>query len=220
MSIRVLIAEDHSIVRQSLSSLLNKESNIEVVGEAEDGRKALELVRQLVPDVVIMDISMPNLNGIDATHQITQQFPKIKIVALSMHSNRQFISEMLRAGASGYILKECSFDALVEAIESVAAGGTYLSPKVAGVLVSDYIRHLSQTTESTEGGLETLNEREREVLQLIGEGKTTKQIALELHVSTKAIEANRHKIMEKLGAHSIAELVKIAILGGLTSLEP
>jgi DNA-binding NarL/FixJ family response regulator len=216
MSIRILLADDHEIVRQGLRSLLEKEPDLEVVGEAEDGRKVLGLVRQLLPDVVVMDISMPNLNGADATRQIVRGFPKVKVIGLSIHSRRAFVADMLKAGASGYVLKECPVDELIEAIRIVAAGDKHLSPKVAGVVVSDYVKHLSGSTESP---LETLTAREREVLQLISEGKNTKHIALELHVSTKTIEASRRKIMEKLHAHSIAELVKIAILGGLTSLE-
>jgi len=216
MSIRILLADDHGIVREGLRSLLEKEPDIKVVGEAEDGRKALGLVSELLPDVVIMDISMPGLNGADATRRIVHQFPTVKVIALSMHSNRIFVVDMLKAGASGYVLKECLFDELVEAIRIVAAGDKYLSPKVAGVVVSDYVKRLSGGAESP---LETLTGREREVLQLIGEGKNTKQIALELHVSSKTIEANRRKIMEKLDAHSIAELVKMAIVGGLASLE-
>jgi len=216
MSIRILLADDHGIMREGLRSLLEKEPDIKVVGEAEDGRRALGLVSELLPDVVIMDISMPGLNGADATRRIVHQFPTVKVIALSMHSNRIFVVDMLKAGASGYVLKECLFDELVEAIRIVAAGDKYLSPKVAGVVVSDYVKRLSGGAESP---LETLTGREREVLQLIGEGKNTKQIALELHVSSKTIEANRRKIMEKLDAHSIAELVKMAIVGGLASLE-
>jgi len=217
MSIRVLLADDHPIVREGLRSLLEKEDDIEIVGEAEEGRKAVGLVRELLPDVVIIDITMPNLNGVDATRQIVKEFPAVKVIALSMHSNVMFVTEMLKAGASAYVLKECFIDELIESIQTVAAGGIYLSPKVTSVVVSDYVKRLSVSAESP---LEALTEREREVLQLIGEGKNTKQIALELHVSTKTIEANRRKIMEKLDAHSIAELVKIAIVGGLTSLEP
>jgi len=216
MSIRILLADDHGIMREGLRSLLEKEPDIKVVGEAEDGRKAIGLVSELLPDVVIMDISMPGLNGADATRRIVHQFPTVKVIALSMHSNRIFVVDMFKAGASGYVLKECLFDELVEAIRIVAAGDKYLSPKVAGVVVSDYVKRLSGGAESP---LETLTGREREVLQLIGEGKNTKQIALELHVSPKTIEASRRKIMEKLDAHSIAELVKMAIVGGLASLE-
>ena len=216
MAIRVLLADNHRITRQGLRSLLERESNIEVVGEADDGREALELVHKLVPDVVIMDITMPNLNGVDATRQIVRQFPKVKVIALSIHSSRAFVADMLKAGASGYVLKECTFDELVEAIQTAANGSAYLSPKIAGLVVSDYVRRLADSVKSP---LETLTERERMVLQLISEGKNTKQIALQLHVSAKTIEANRRKIMEKLDAHSVAELVKIAVLGGLTSLE-
>jgi len=216
MSTRILLVDDHAITREGLRSLIEKQADMEVVGEAEDGRKAFELVRELLPDIVITDITMPNLNGVDSTRQIVRQFPKVKVIALSIHSNRAFVADMLKAGASGYVLKECTFDELVEAIRTVVDGSVYLSPKVAGVVVSDYVQRLFRIAESP---LEALTEREREVLQLIGEGKNTKHIALQLHVSTKTIEANRHRIMEKLDAHSIAELVKIAVLGGLTSLE-
>jgi len=216
MSIRILLADDHGIVRQGLRSLLEKEPDIEVVGEADDGRKALGIVRELLPDVIVMDVAMPNLNGADATRRIVREFPKVKVIALSMHSSRAFVADMLKAGASGYILKECPVDELIKAIRAVAAGDKHLSSKVTDVVVSDYVKRLSGGTESP---LETLTAREREVLQLVSEGKNTKHIALKLHVSTKTIEANRRKIMEKLDAHSIAELVKIAILGGLSSLE-
>jgi len=216
MAIRILLAEDHGITRQGLRSLIEKQPDMEVVGEAEDGRKAVELVRELLPDIVITDITMPNLNGVDATRQIVRDFPQTKVIALSIHSKMPFITSMLKAGASGYLLKESLFDELLEAIETVMAGNTYLSSKIAGALVDAFIKGLDPLAESP---LDTLTEREREVLQLIAEGKNTKEIALALHVSTKAIEANRRKIMEKLHAHSVAELVKIAVLGGLTSLE-
>jgi len=216
MSTRILLVDDHAITREGLRSLIEKQPGMEVVGEAQDGQKAFELVQELLPDVVITDITMPNLNGVDATRQIVRQLPKVKVIALSIHSNRAFVADMLKAGASGYVLKECTFDELVEAIRTVVDGGVYLSPKIAGVVVSDYVQRLFRIAESP---LEALTERERQVLQLIGEGKNTKQIALQLHVSTKTIEANRHKIMEKLDVHSVAELVKIAVLGGLTTLE-
>jgi DNA-binding NarL/FixJ family response regulator len=217
MSIRILLADDHAIVRQGLHSLLEKETDIEVVGEAENGREAMQLVRELQPDIVIMDITMPNLNGIDATHEIVTEFPKVKVIALSIHSHKQFIAAMLRAGASGYILKECLFSEFVQAVRTVAASGTYLSPKITNMVVSDYVERLAAATNSS---LSKLSDREHEVLQLLAEGKSTKQIALELHVSPKAIEANRRHIMEKLNIHSIAELTKYAVYEGLTSLEP
>jgi DNA-binding NarL/FixJ family response regulator len=217
MSIRILLADDHAIVRQGLRSLLEKEPDIEVVGEAENGREAMQLVRELQPDMVIMDITMPGLNGIDTTHEIVSEFPKVKVIALSIHSHKQFITGMLKAGASGYILKECLFGEFVQAIRNVAAGGTYLSPKITDMVVSDYVERLAATADSS---LANLTDRDHEVLQLLAEGKSTKQIALELHVSPKAIEANRRHIMEKLNIHSVAELTKYAVREGLTSLEP
>jgi DNA-binding NarL/FixJ family response regulator len=216
MSVRILLADDHAIVRQGLHSLLEKEPDIEVVGEAEDGREALELVKELLPDVVVMDITMPNLNGVDATRQIVHEFPKVKVIALSMHSDRTFVVSMLKAGASGYVLKECLSDELVEAIRTVAGDGWYISRRITGVVMEDYVDRLLETTESP---LEILTDRELQVLQPVVEGKSTKQIALELHVSTKAIEATRRKIMEKLDVHSIPELVVKSIQWGLISLQ-
>ncbi len=163
-----------------------------------------------------MDITMPNLNGVEATHQIVSEFPKVKVIALSIHSNRRFVADMLKAGASGYVLKECLFEELVQAIRTAASNGVYLSPKITGVVVGDYIKHLSVTSDLQ---LSVLTDREREVLQLLAEGKSTKEIALELYLSTKTIESNRRQIMEKLDIHSVAELTKYAIREGLTSLE-
>jgi DNA-binding NarL/FixJ family response regulator len=212
-TIRVMLAEDHAIVREGLRSLLEKQPDMEIVCEAEDGRMAVERARELLPDVVIMDITMPHLNGIEATRQITNAFPQIKVVALSGHSNRRFIVDMLEAGAKGYVLKECLFDELLYAIRAVTAGENYLSSKITGIVV----KCLTTVAGSQ---LSTLTSREREVLQLVAEGKSTKQIASELHVSTKTIEANRRQIMEKLDVHSIAELTKYAVREGLTPLEP
>jgi two-component system response regulator NreC len=217
MSIRILLADDHAIIRQGLCSLLEKEPDMEVVGEAEDGRKALRLVQELLPDIIVMDISMPNLNGIDATRRIISQFPQVRVIALSIHSNKRFVADMLKAGTSGYILKECLFDEFVQAIRAVYSGVRYLSPRIIGVVVDNYVEHLSAAPPDS--SLSILTDREHEVLQLLTEGKTTKQIALELHVSPKTIEANRHRIMEKLDIHSVAELTKYAIREGLTSLD-
>lgn len=216
MSTRILLVDDHGIVREGLRSVLEREEGLEVVGEAEDGREAFGLVGELTPDIIVMDITMPNLNGVDATRQIVREFPEVRVIALSMHSNRMFVTNMLKAGASGYVLKECLSDELVEAVRTVAGGGWYLSPRITGVVIDDYVQHLSDIPASP---IEVLTDREREVLQLIGEGKNTKQIALDLHVSTKAIEANRRRMMEKLDAHSIPELVIKGIQGGLISVE-
>jgi len=217
MSIGVLLVDDHAIIREGLRSLLEKQPDMEVLADTDEGRRAVELVRELSPDVVIMDVTMAGLNGIEATRLITAEFPYVKVIALSIHSQRRFIADMLSAGATGYILKECLFDELVQAIQSVAAGGRYLSPRIAHVVVEDYVKHLSGATGSP---LQDLTGREREVLQLVSEGKSTKEIALELHVSTKTIEANRRQIMEKLDVHSVAELTKCAVREGLTTLEP
>ena len=211
------MVDDHAIIREGLRSLLEKQPDMEVLADTDEGRTAVDLVRELMPDVVIMDVTMAGLNGIEATRLITTEFPEVKVVALSIHSQRRFIADMLSAGAAGYILKECLFDELVQAIQTVAAGGRYLSPRIADVVVEDYVKRLSSTTDSP---LSALTGREREVLQLVAEGKSTKQIALELHVSTKTIEANRRQIMEKLNVHSVAELTKCAVREGLTTLDP
>jgi DNA-binding NarL/FixJ family response regulator len=216
MSIGILLADDHAIIRQGLRLLLETQTDIEVVGEAEDGREAFELVRKLLPDVIVMDVTMPNLNGIEAARQIHSEFPEVKIIALSMHSNRRFVGDMLKAGAMGYLLKESLFDELVRAIHAVAAGDIFLSPRVTGVVVEDYVNRLSGAGDSL---LSSLNSREREVLQLVAEGKSTKQIASDLHVSIKTIEANRRQTMDKLNLHSVAELTKYAVREGLTTLE-
>ena len=195
MSIRILLADDHRITRQGLRSLLDKQSDMEVVAEAEEGRTAVRLVRELLPDVVIMDVSMPDLNGMEAARQITREFGNVKIVALSMHSDSLFVTEMLKSGASGYLLKDCAFEELARAIRAVVAGKTYLSPSISGVVVDDYLHRLSKADFS---GLDVLTSREREVLQLLAEGKSTKQIALKLHISGKTVETHRRKIMNKL----------------------
>ena len=217
MPTKVLLVDDHAIIRQGLSSLLEKQPDIEVVGGVEDGRQAVDSVRQLAPDIVIMDISMPNLNGIDATRKIAEETDNVKIIALSIHSSRQFVAEMLKAGASGYILKDCLFDELMEAIKTVLSGGIYLSPKITGVVIDDYVQRLSKQSQPNGP---VLSEREREVLQLLAEGKSTKEIALSLHVSAKTIESNRRNIMDKLRINSVAELTKYAIREGITPLEP
>ena len=216
MSIRILLADDHKITRQGLRSLLDKEFDMEVVAEAEQGRTAVRLVRELSPQVVIMDVTMPDLNGVEAARQIVSEFPDVKIIALSMHSDSLFVTEMLRSGASGYLLKDCAFEELARAIRTVVAGKIYLSPSISGVVVDDYLHRLSKADFS---GLDVLTNREREVLQLLAEGKSTKQIALKLHISVKTVETHRRQMMNKLDIHTVAELTKYAIRKGLTSLE-
>ena len=216
MSIRIILAEDHKIVREGLRTLLEKQSDMEVIAEAEDGRTTVQLVRKLSPDVVIMDIAMPDLNGIEATRQIMAEAPGVKAIALSIHSNRQFVVGMLKAGASGYMLKDCAFEELAFAIRTVVANQTYLSPKITGVVIEDYLRRLPENNSLV---YSVLTDREREVLQLLAEGKSTKQIAACLHVSVKTVETHRQQIMSRLDIHSVAELTKYAIREGLTSLD-
>ena len=216
MSIRILLADDHKITREGLRSLLEKEQDMDVVAEAENGRTAVRLAHKLLPNMVIMDVTMPDLNGVEAARQIVGRVPNVKIIALSMHSDSLFVTEMLRSGASGYLLKDCAFNELALAIRAVASGKTYLSPSISGVVVEDYLHRLTKTNSSSS---EILTDREREVLQLMAEGKSTKQIALKLSISVKTVETHRRQIMNKLDIHTVAELTKYAIRKGLTSLE-
>ena len=215
MAIKVLIADDHQIVRQGLRTLLEKEPDLEVVAEAENGRSTVRLVRERHPEVVIMDVAMPDLNGIEATRQIISENPKVKVIALSMYADRRFVSNMLKAGASGYLLKDCASEELVRAIRVVLTHKTFLSPGVADIVVKDYV----QTPMGPEASVfNVLSNREREVLQLMAEGKSTNQIAELLHVSVKTVETHRQQMMQKLKMHSVAELTKYAIREGLTTL--
>jgi|UniRef100_A0A7C3UYU8 DNA-binding NarL/FixJ family response regulator len=216
MEIRIIIADDHKIVRQGLRTLLEREPDMVVVAEAEDGRKTLAMVKEHVPHIVVMDVEMPDLNGIEATRQILTDFPQVKVIALSMYSDRRFVINMLKAGANGYLLKDCAFEELTHAIRLAMSGRVYLSPGVADVVVKDYV-----TTTPAPGlsVFSVLTSREREVLQLLSEGKRTSQIAELLRISVKTVETHRQQIMHKLGIKSVAELTKYAIREGLTSLE-
>jgi DNA-binding NarL/FixJ family response regulator len=217
MKIRVLIADDHKIMLAGLRSLLEKQSDIEVVAEAENGRKAVQMAQETKPDIVVMDVSMPDLNGIEATTQIIESVPETRVVALSMHSDKRFVVGMLRAGASGYLLKDCASQELANAIHQVAGGKKYLSPEITGVVIDDYL--VGGSSEEGVTAAAQLSAREREVLQLIAEGWSTKQIATHLYVSVKTIETHRRQIMKKLDLHNIADLTKYAIREGLTSIE-
>jgi len=217
MGIRVLIADDHKIMLAGLRSLLEKQSDFDVVGEADNGRKAVQMAQEKKPDVVVMDVSMPDLNGIEATTQITESLPETRVIALSMHSDKRFVMGMLRAGASGYLLKDCASQELANAIHQVAGGKKYLSPEITGVVIDDFL--LGGASEEAATAASQLSAREREVLQLIAEGWSTKQIASHLYVSIKTIETHRRQIMKKLDLHSIADLTKYAVREGLTSID-
>src|SRR4051794_27215811 len=218
MAMKILLADDHQIVREGLKSLLQQHDDMQVVAEANDGRSAVQLAQELQPDVVVMDVGMPGLNGIEATRQITNREPDAKVVALSMHSDRRFMGEMLKAGAKGYLLKDGAFEELATAIRSVVANKVYLSPRIADVVVDDYVRRNGDTAGQP-SAFAKLTPREREVLQLMAEGRATKEIAMDLKVSIKTVETHRRQIMEKLNIYSVAELTKYAIREGLTSLE-
>lgn len=216
MGIRVILTDDHKMIRDGLHALLEQESDIEIVAEAGDGATAVKLARELKPNVIVMDIAMPELSGVKATAQVLADNPDVKVIALSMHSDRQNVARMLEAGVAGYLLKDCAYEELVAAIREVVEGQTYFSQKIASVVIEDYVKKLPGG-ESTPS--DTLTVREREVLQLIAEGRNTKEIALNLDLSGKTIETHRRKIMEKLNIYSIAELTKYAIRNGFTSLE-
>ncbi|MFA5554816.1 MAG: response regulator transcription factor [Phycisphaerae bacterium] len=216
MKKRILIADDHKITRQGLRSLLESDRELEVVAEAQNGREAVTLARQIEPDVIIMDVSMPDLNGVEATRRIISDNKNVKVIALSMHSDTLFVSEMLKSGAVGYLLKDCAFEELLQAIKTVIDGKTYLSPSISNVVVDDYLHRLAKSHVLE---IDVLTDREREVLQLLAEGQSTKQIAIKLHVSAKTIETHRRQIMNKLDLHTVAELTKYAVRKGLTTLD-
>ncbi|MCP4375928.1 MAG: response regulator transcription factor [bacterium] len=216
MSIRVLLVDDHRLFRMGLQALLDTKATIEVVGHADNGRQAVDLARELSPNIIIMDISMPELNGIIATEMILAEHPEIKVIALSMHSGQHYVSDMLRAGASAYLLKSCDLNELTNAIALVSTGKKYLTPEITGGVIRDYKRG---APEPPTNNTPELSQRQREVLQLISEGLASKEIASRLHISVKTVTTHRQLIMRKLDIHSIAALTKYAIQTGLTSLE-
>jgi DNA-binding NarL/FixJ family response regulator len=214
--IRILLVDDHKIVRTGLRSLIDNQSGMMVVAEADDGRSAMQLIRELRPDVVIMDVAMPDLNGMEATRRLVTDFPDVRVIALSMHSDRRFVTGMLEAGASGYLLKDCAFEELTSAIRAVVRKQSFISPGVAGILVEEIRRRAS---EAAPRASVALTAREREVIQLLAEGHSTKDIAHILGVSIKTVESYRQRVMDKLGLHSVAELTKWAVREGLSSLD-
>lgn len=217
MSIRVLLADDHAIMREGLRLVLAAEPRIEVVGEAEDGRQAVDLAAVLRPDVVVMDISMPHLNGLEATRQIRDRLPQVQVVILTMHDNRAYYLQFAKAGAAGFLLKRAMGRELVTAIEAAARGESYLPPSIAAEVLADYRR---LATRSSEHHGDPLTQREREILQLIAEGQTNRQIADMLTLSIKTVQAHRANIMEKIDAHNRTDLVRYAIQAGIISAEP
>ena len=217
MGMKILVADDHKIVRDGLRTLLEKEYHVDGLFEAENGREAIKIVEEEEPDLAIIDISMPMMNGLEACRKISQDYPDTRILVLSMHKERHFVSDVLSAGALGYLLKECAFEELSTAIRKVMNGQIYLSQNITGIVVEDYIRHLNDNGEEDKD--DDLTSREREVLQLLAEGNSTKEIADLLYLSRKTIETYRQRLKEKLQVDSIAELTKYAIREGYTSLE-
>lgn len=216
MTQRILIADDHKIFREGLCSLLKSLQEVEIIGEAEDGRSLLDMVKKSPPDMVILDVAMPGMNGVDAARQIKAYDNNIKVLALSMHSDSRFVKQMLQAGASGYLLKDCAFEELTLAIKTIDNNQIYLSPGVTNLVVKDYLQHLANENATSK---DILTPRERQTLQLLAEGNTTVHIAELLNISGKTVETHRRQIMAKLALNSIAELTKYAIREGITVLD-
>ncbi|MHB8534863.1 MAG: response regulator [Sulfuricaulis sp.] len=214
-ALRILLADDHNLVRTGMISLLRSFPDIEVVGETGDGREAIELVRTLAPNIVLMDIAMPGLNGIEATARIVKEFPRTRVVVLSMHADEEYVLQALRAGAAGYLLKNAAPVELELALRAVARGETYLSPEVSRHVIDEFLGGRAESA----GPLGQLTPRQREILQLIAEGQATKQIAARLDVSVKTVETHRAQLMERLGIHDIAGLVRYAIRHGLVRID-
>jgi DNA-binding NarL/FixJ family response regulator len=206
--IRILLADDHAVVRQGFGRILTAHADMEVIGEAGNGREAVELAEELKPDLVVMDVSMPELNGIEATRRLMKAAPRTRVLALSMHKDSVYVREILRAGAQGFLLKDASDADLITAVRAVAQGQGYISPGVSEAVLSDYRRHVSDP-------IDLLTSREREVLQLIAEGKTNKEIAAALNLSIYTVDAHRGRVMEKLNLHSTGEIVRFAMRNGL-----
>jgi DNA-binding NarL/FixJ family response regulator len=215
--IRIVIADDHNLFREGLCAPLSRRDDVEVIGEASDGRSAVRLATELQPDLVLMDVAMPDLNGVDATRQILADNPHIKMLPLSMHTDSRYITQMLELGAGGFLQKDCASEEVVDAIRTVMAGEIYLSPSAQGTVIKDYLRRLR--TQEPDTPAPQLTPREREVLQLLAEGNATKEVAARLGISVKTAESHCSQIMQKLGMRSLAELTKFAVREGLTELD-
>lgn len=215
MSVRIVLVDDHRLVRAGIRALLEKTPQREVVGEAADGREAFALIEKQRPDIVLIDIVMPGLNGLDAVDRIKKEWPETKVIILSMHANEEYVVRALRSDVSGYLIKDAAVDELEDAIQTVARDEIYLSRRISKRVIRDYLTN----TDEIRGPLEQLSSRQREVLQLIGEGKNTKEIADILQVSVKTIEAHRLQLMQRLDIHDIPGLVRFAIRTGLVSVE-
>jgi len=215
MSLRIILADDHAIFRDGLRALLDDQPGMQVVAEAENGREAVRLARELKPDLVVMDVTMPGLNGVEATRQITSDSSSITVISLSMHADQRRVAEMLSAGASGYLLKNSAFDELIQAIRAVVEHGSYLSPPVIGPIVREFLK-LSSGEKSPDS---SLTPREREVLQLLAEGNSSKEAAYLLNLNVKTVDTHRQRIMKKLKLNNLVELTRYAIREGLTSLD-
>lgn len=217
MTVRIVIADNHTLFAEGLRGLVDAEPDLEVVGEARDGREAVTKAHELRPDVVLMDVVMPGLNGLEATRQIRQELPGTRVLALSMHIDKRYVLGMLESGASGYLVKDASFEEVARALRAVAAGHVYLAPNVAGLVVEDLARRTpaSVPTPTPTG----LSPREREVLQLLAEGLSAPKIARQLHLSVKTVETHRRNILAKLELDTVADLVRYAIREGITSLD-
>jgi DNA-binding NarL/FixJ family response regulator len=216
MPLNVLIAEDHTLVRAGIRALIDASPELNVVGEAANGREAVEKVGQLQPQLVLLDVAMAELNGIDAARQIHDNHPNTRIIMLSMHEDRQYVFEALKAGATGYVLKSAAFQDLIAAIETVMSNRNYISPSLSDIVMNDYVRRAQGEEKTTAVG--QLTGREREVLQLIAEGKSSAEVGAMLHISVRTVDTHRHNIMTKLEIHSIAGLTKFAIGHGLCVL--
>ena len=213
-TIKVVLAEDHTIVRQGLRSLLEQQAGIEVIAEAENGRDAVHIAEQLKPDVMLMDFSMPDLNGLEATRQIKQRVPDVKVLILTRHANQEYIKSILRAGASGYLIKKSAVDELINAIKAVYQGDSFLDPSISNMIIEGYLHQSDGETEE-----EKITPRQREVLQLIAEGHPNREIASNLHISVKTVDNHRANLMGKLDLNSTADLIQYAIRVGIISLD-